>query len=470
MKKVLLIRPLCTDDEPEFAEPLGIERIAGYLMSHGVEDVRVFDRRLYTLERRAGVVAEDAPTFYEDLRSAYGDCGPDIVGLSLMTADDVPDARRIIGRLRSWWPEAVFTVGGVFVTGAPDEAARILPRDVLLQIGEGEGQMLALARSDVSASDLSGAEGGAPAASFIEPDEWACAYRPHLEHYARLGCAVNMQTSRGCPGSCTFCTTPLLPEKLRRWRPRSIGMVVDEIAHEVGRLRGAGLPPVFNFVDDDFGSLERIEDLVESLSRRGLRISFALEMRLASLVGQRKLEQRLVRLREGGLSRVFFGLESLNPATLATWRKPDVLGGLPAVIDAFRESGVCAQVGYILWHGAQTPEGACREVERLHELGIYTHKMGISRLIVFPGCALGKAGRVATGFQAMHAEAEGSYRRFSRETAELTARWTSLAIAEPYAAAICRLDGDASRICQIQRELEDINEQSYRAFIRIVKG
>ena len=39
MTSVLLIRPLCEGDEPEFAEPLGIERLAGYLRAHGVPDV-----------------------------------------------------------------------------------------------------------------------------------------------------------------------------------------------------------------------------------------------------------------------------------------------------------------------------------------------------------------------------------------------------------------------------------------------
>ena len=35
MTSVVLIRPLCAEGEPEFAEPLGIERIAGYLRAHG---------------------------------------------------------------------------------------------------------------------------------------------------------------------------------------------------------------------------------------------------------------------------------------------------------------------------------------------------------------------------------------------------------------------------------------------------
>ncbi len=36
---------------------------------------------------------------------------------------------------------------------------------------------------------------------------------------------------------------------------------------------------VFNFADDDFGPLERIEALVSELGRRSLKAAFSLELR-----------------------------------------------------------------------------------------------------------------------------------------------------------------------------------------------
>ena len=534
MKSVLLIRPLCAGDEPEFAEPLGIERIAGFLRAHGASDVRVFDRRLFAAERKAGITGEDAPAFFECLQAEYaGGRAPDVVGLSLMTAADIPDARRIITRLRSWWPKALFTAGGVYATCASGEVACSLPQGVVLLRGEGERQLLALAsdgcgvvvRAGVGASAAADAKAGVSensnvianarlvacghvcavagdsvsvadvataeragtrssggvnaivnaetmtntavtASALDSPDDWAIPFRPDLERYVALGCAVNVHSSRGCPGSCSFCATPALPPKLRRWQPRSIGLVVDEIEQEAQRLQVAGLPAAFNFVDDDFGPLTRVEALAAELARRKLRIAFSLEMRLASLATQPKLAQRLSRLREAGLSRIFFGLESLNPATLARWRKPDVLAGLPDVLDAFRAAGVDLQVGYILWHGAQTVEGARAEVAQLHDLGIYTHQMAISRLIVFPGCALGAEGASGEGFQPMSDEAESFHRRFAQETSALASRWTALAIQEPTAAAQALLTGQTAHLASIRAELHDINEQSFEAFMR----
>ncbi len=451
---VLLVRPLCEGDEPEFAEPLGIERLAGYLQEHGVRDVCVCDRRLYAAERRAHAALADAPSFYEELRAKYPvGFDPDVVGLSLMTASDVPDALRVMSRLGSWWPKARFVVGGVYVTHAAEEVARRFPRGTTLLRGEGEVALLDFVRGYAKA-DVRHA---------CAPDEWARPYRRDLERYARLGCAVNMQTSRGCPGTCTFCATPQLPAGLRRWQPRSLRLVADEIQFEASRLERAGLPPICNFVDDDFGPLSRAEELADELGRRELRVAFSLEMRMAALVREPNLARRLERLREAGLTRVFVGVESLDPATLKRWHKSYDVHALPQVVSAFASAGVPLQVGYILWHKDQTPQGAQSEVEALWRLGIYTHQMALSRLIVFPGCALATQ-TSSRGFESLAPDAEFFYRRFAERTDALRVRWLRAALREPHVAARAWLDGNTSERDALRAELADVNRLSYEAY------
>ena len=484
MPSILLIRPLCAGDEPEFAEPLGIERLAGYMRAHGVLDVELADRRLPFAERDAqsGDAPGDepgtsTPGFYEELGRRYPDgAAPDIVGLSLMTSSDVPDALRIVSRLQHRWPHTLFTAGGVYVSTAFDEAARAFPRHVLLQRGEGEQGLLALAREG---GKRTSAEGPSPLEPFppLAPDDWAIPHRPDLERYARLRCAVNMQTSRGCPGACTFCATPMLPPELRTWQPRSIPLVVDEMQSCAERLGQAGLPPIFNFVDDDFGSLTRLEELADELGRRGMRVAFACEMRLASLAGQPRLAERIEALHARGLTRVFVGVESLDPATLKRWRKPTrPLEELPGIMDAFRRAKVTLACGYILWHGRQDPTRALAEAKRLHELGIYSHRAALSRLIVFPGCEAFAKGTNAAGFERMDDAAEERYRVFAEAAQELTRTWMEAAIAEPYEEARAYLDGgtaaaDPLRCAEQHAEIERIrttlaqaNEASYALF------
>ena len=55
MPIVALIRPLHEGDESEFQEPLGIERLAGFLKANIDGEVRLFDRRLYKEERLFGL-------------------------------------------------------------------------------------------------------------------------------------------------------------------------------------------------------------------------------------------------------------------------------------------------------------------------------------------------------------------------------------------------------------------------------
>ena len=449
MPHVLLIRPLCEGDEPEFAEPLGIERLAGYLHSAGVADVTVLDRRLYQQERRAGLVRS---RFWDDVRESCAKREPSVVGLSLMTSADVPDALRIISRMRSLYPSARLVVGGLYVTTDRQGAQARLPHAATLLSGEGELSLLQVVT------------GAAAQAETLTPDGWAPAYRPHLERYAARGCAVNMQTSRGCPGACTFCATPMLGAELRRWTPRSLSLVVDEIETEATRLVGAGLPAVFNFVDDDFGPLERVEALACELGKRHLRVAFALEMRLASLIGQPDLAARLAKLHEAGLTRVFVGVESLRRDTLRRWHKAYDVARLPEVLSACAKAGITLQAGYILWHADQTVAGACAEVEALARMGLYSHRMALSRLIVFPGCALADTNSDAVGFQRMDAPAERFYRQFGEQSQALTSGWSSAALSEPYEVAKAHLTGDMTRVEALRRTLAEVNARSLELF------
>lgn len=456
MPSVLLIRPLCAADELEFAESLGLERLAGYLRQHGVHDVAVLDRRLYVAERRAGVAAPDAGGFFADLRATYVVGGqPGWIGLSLMTSADVPDALRVMSRLRSWWPGARFVLGGGYVTHAPDEVARRFPRDITLLRGEGEAQLLELVCP--TSSDV----GQHATRLAVPPDEWAMPLRADLERYARLGCAVNMQTSRGCPGACAFCATPQLPRGLRRWQPRDLRLVADEIQTEARRLEHAGMPAVFNFVDDDFGPLERVEALAHVLAERGVRVAFSLEMRLASLMREPRLAERLRRLAEHGLTRVFVGVESCNPDTLARWHKRYDVGELPRVVAAFGDAGITLQTGYIMWHAHQTVEGALAEAQELWRLGIYTHQAATSRMVVFPGCALAAEGVTDDGLERLSPEAERFYAGLVARTSDLRERWLRLALAEPRVAAQAWLTGDSTALDALRAELDDVNRTSY---------
>ena len=422
--RIALVRPLCSYDEPEFQEPLGAEAVCGYLRERGLE-CRVFDRLL-------GVTTADL--------AAYE---PDWVGFSLLTDADVPDALRLVQMLRA--PGRRFFAGGMFVTTEPERAAALFPKDTVLICGEGEGPVYAL----VTGRSMEG--GRRPG-----PDEWAFASRDDLPAYLQRGCAISLRTSRGCRGSCAFCTTPSRPEETRRYAARDTAKVAEEMA----ALSGEGYPPVFCFTDDEFGGTDRILSLEAELERRGLRAAFSLEMRAADIVSAPRGLWPV--LHEGGLCRIFTGLESFNADTRRRWNKPVDVPALMEAVRCIKKNGIACEVGYILWHEHSTVDSARREAEQLHDYGLLSPRTALSRLILYPGSRLHKMAGIRETAQApLPGEVRELFERWESLLQPLSPLWTRASLLLPGMACRAWLRKDPSRYLELTDCIETIKEQTY---------
>ncbi|MCL2504161.1 MAG: radical SAM protein [Coriobacteriia bacterium] len=469
-----LVRPLHAGDETEFQEPLSIECLAGYLAERG-HSAYVFDRRLYEAEG-------DASRFWAEFNATAERVGGfGVVGVSVMTADDVSDALRIIERVRSHWPQTVFVAGGLYVTNAPEQARARFPVAVRLVHGEGEVPLLSLAADAVAV---------AAEHRVLTPDEWAYPVRPGLRRYARQHCSINLRSARGCSGACTFCATPNLPKPYRRWAARDMRMVVGEIAELAAHAEREGVLPIFNFVEDDFGSLARVEELDAGLRCRGLRIAYSLQLRGQSLVREPRLHERLykrlVPLRAGGFSRLFIGLESVDAATLSAWRKPLDVDAMFEVIDTFKRAGIQTHIGYILWHQQSTLQGVRAEAAELYGRGLFTTKCAISRMICFPGSADNRReeaacrdaphppGPAQVHWERLSPECEREFARIESYLFPLYRLWAQGATLLPYAAARVHLEGSAcdagNDVERIERVLSACDAVAYRALADGVFG
>jgi len=495
VRPTALVRPLHAGDEAEFQEPLGIECLAGYLAEHG-HSAYVFDRRLYEAEG-------DASRFWAEFNATAERVGGfGVVGVSVMTADDVPDALRIIERVRSHWPQTVFVAGGLYITNAPEQARARFPVAVRLVHGEGEVPLLSFAEEVAAAAEAAAAAAEAAAAAaeaaaaaavaehrVLTPDEWACPVRPGLRRYARQHCSINLRSARGCSGACTFCATPNLPKPYRRWAARDMRMVVGEIAELAARAEREGILPIFNFVEDDFGPLARVEELDAGLRSRGLHIAYSLQLRGQSLVREPRLHERLykrlVPLRAGGFSRLFIGLESVDAATLSAWRKPLDVDAMFEVIDTFKRAGIQTHIGYILWHRQSTLQGVRAEAAELYGRGLFTTKCAISRMIHFPGSADNRReeaacrdaphpGPAQVHWERLSPECEREFARIESYLFPLYRLWAQGATLLPYAAARVHLEGSAcdvgNDVERIERILSACDVVAYRALADGVFG
>ena len=422
--RIALVRPLCSYDEPEFQEPLGAEAVCGYLRERGLE-CRVFDRLL-------GVTIADL--------AAYE---PDWVGFSLMTDADVPDALRLVQMLRA--PGRRFFAGGMFVTTEPERAAALFPKDTVLIRGEGEGPVYTL----VTGRSMEG--GRRPG-----PDEWAFASRDDLPAYLQRGCAISLRTSRGCRGSCAFCTTPSRQEETRRYAARDPAKVAEEMA----ALTREGYLPVFNFTDDEFGGTDRILALEAELERRGLRAAFSLEMRAADIVSAPRGLWPV--LHEGGLCRIFTGLESFNADTRRRWNKPVDVPALMEAVRCIKKNGIACEVGYILWHEHSTVDSVRQEAEQLHDYGLLSPRTALSRLILYPGSRLYKMAGIRETAQApLPGEVRELFERWESLLQPLSPLWIKASLLLPGMACRAWLRKDPSRYLELTDCIETIKEQTY---------
>ena len=200
-KRVLLFnakREKCEAVSPH----LGLAMLAGVLKKAGHE-VLVAD---YQLTHSAPPPAE----FVKDFQ-------PDVVGVTLYTAT-MKEANAVIDEVSKFGLPIM--VGGPHATLYHDELAGDSRLDYIVT-GEAEDVIVEVVEN---ARQLEKPQ----LVTTTPPDPRLLPY-PEFAFYGREGIAIYpMQTSRGCPNICSFCTVYLV--STRKWRPRDPEICVAELA------------------------------------------------------------------------------------------------------------------------------------------------------------------------------------------------------------------------------------------------
>jgi radical SAM superfamily enzyme YgiQ (UPF0313 family) len=142
-------------------------------------------------------------------------------------------------------------------------------------------------------------------------------------HFFKMDCYTNLQpatdsidgsksfsvmTSRGCPYRCTFCSQSIMPIK---WRARSPESVLAEWQHLVHDLGAQEIGVLDDSANIQVNRLEQIADLLIEHKVNHVPWIFVNGIRanLASV-------SLLAKLKQAGLKRVAFGVESGDPGVL----------------------------------------------------------------------------------------------------------------------------------------------------------
>ncbi|RJR44083.1 MAG: radical SAM protein [Deltaproteobacteria bacterium] len=186
---------------------------------------------------------------------------------------------------------------------------------------------------------------------------------------------TTMQTSRGCPGRCIFCTAPTFYGN--RYRFRSPENVLAELK-EVKRL---GFREVF-FRDETFtANRERNLVICEAMIRENLDLSWIANGRV-DLVDKESLEL----MKRAGCHMLKFGVESGSDAILKAYRKGTSTDQARAAFRRARDAGLETHAHFVMGGPGESRDSLERTVDFAKELKPTTVSFGI--LTPYPGTEL----------------------------------------------------------------------------------
>jgi hypothetical protein len=219
--------------------------------------------------------------------------------------------------------------------------------------GEAEGQLDQVLRDAAAGrlapiynfmKDLPGIE-GAPAP-----------FLPKQYVERTLGLSSSFDAGRGCPYQCSFCT--IINVQGRKSRFRS----ADDIENLV-RLNWAQGIHKFFITDDNFARNKEWEAILDRLIelRETDGIPLGLMIQVDTLC--HRIPNFIEKAKRAGVTRVFIGLENINPDNLATAKKrQNKITEYRKMLLAWKAQGIITLAGYILGFPSDTPATIRRDI------------------------------------------------------------------------------------------------------------
>lgn len=198
-----------------------------------------------------------------------------------------------------------------------------------------------------------------------------------VARYQREGGMANVQTKRGCPFNCIYCTYPLLEGRIVRLRP------IPEIIAELRSLRDEfGVGYVY-FVDDIFNyPTDFAEQLCRAMAAARLDISWTAFINPAFMP-----PSLLDAMLAAGCDAVEFGTESGSPPLLRNLGKSFTVEDIRSASLLCRERQVDF-AHYLLFGGPGETDETVLESFRLMDELEPTAVIAMTGIRIFPGTSL----------------------------------------------------------------------------------
>jgi radical SAM superfamily enzyme YgiQ (UPF0313 family) len=260
-------------------------------------------------------------------------------------------------------------VGGFHVSGmlamigqTPDLTAA-MAKGIILVAGEVEGRLAEILEQIVRGQ-------AKPLYNFLDhlPD-LAGLPMPMIKQRSLRGFVQNMNTidtGRGCPFKCDFCT--IINVQGNSMRCRDPQQVVDFVRRSYDE---AGVS-FFFFTDDNIARNPRWRELFTGLIRLREEENIPFTFMMQSDLAARKIPPGdfFELAARAGCSQVFFGVESVNPDNLKSQSKfQNKVSEYKSLVDHCHAMGIACQAGYILGLPFDTPQSIIQDVAELQRIG-----------------------------------------------------------------------------------------------------
>lgn len=181
----------------------------------------------------------------------------------------------------------------------------------------------------------------------------------YIEH--TLGLSASFDAGRGCPYQCSFCT--IINVQGRKSRFRS----ADDVEKLV-RLNWAHGIHKFFITDDNFARNKEWEAIFDRLITLKEKEAIPLGLMIQVDTLCHRIENFIEKAKRAGVTRVFIGLENVNPDNLIAAKKAqNKITEYRKMLLAWKEQGIMTLAGYILGFPADTPETIRRDIAIIQE-------------------------------------------------------------------------------------------------------
>lgn len=299
----------------------------------------------------------------ETLQGATGEEECDLVGITCMT-HQAPRTYALAGKYRERGIPVV--LGGIHPTVLPEEAS--LHADAVV-VGEAE---------PVFARLLDDAMKGALDPVYRSPEPAGDDLRiPHARRELLAGkrylTRQVLQTTRGCPYDCPFCT--VTPYFGRRYRRRPTEDVLAELAGLPGRL-------VIFLDDDTLSDPVRVRPLLEGLAGTGKRWAGQSTLHFAE-------DREFLRLvRDSGCLGLFVGVESATEGGASELPKHRRVSNRGDAVKRIQDEGILVEGSFVFGLDGDDEGVFERTVRFVEETGLCNATFHL--LTPYPGTALAR--------------------------------------------------------------------------------